>query len=59
MKNLLLKILIAIKNKWFCCHQWSLFREIRVYDNKNDAMPSGYRYTLYCKKCGKFKKIKT
>lgn len=58
MKNLLLKILIAIKNKWFCCHQWSVFRETSIWGHYEDK-PVEIKYILYCKKCGKFKKIKT
>lgn len=58
MKNIILKVLIAIKNKWFCCHQWTVFRETRVWD-RTEGKPVEINYVLYCKKCGKFKKIKT
>lgn len=56
MKQKIIELLEAIKNKWFCRHQWSVFRETKVLDGYK---PIEINYVLYCKKCGKFKKIKT
>ena len=56
MKSLILKILIAIKNKWFCCHKWKIQSEVNV---ETDFGGSYTRYFLVCTKCGKLKKVKT
>lgn len=58
MKNLFLKVLTAIKNKWFCCHQWKIFREVSQFESENSKRPYKITYTLYCTKCGKFKRMK-
>lgn len=49
----LIKALLA---KWSCLHDWKVYREIRVLDENNN--PIKFEDTLFCKKCGKIKKIK-
>ena len=44
-----------IITKWFCCHEWDLTEEIKVYDGDNAKYPYKRKYTYICKKCGKFK----
>lgn len=56
IKQKLIELLEAIKNKWFCSHQWKLFREIEVEGSFGEIF---HKYIFYCTKCGKFKKIKT
>lgn len=58
MQNLFLKVLTAIKNKWFCCHQWKIFRKAYQFESDNSERPYKITYTLYCTKCGKFKKVR-
>lgn len=46
--------LIKLVEKWACTHEWEMWSETRVR-SFND-------YTIYhfvCKKCGKFKKVKS
>lgn len=52
IKQKVIELLEAIKNKWFCCHQWKLFREIEVESDWGEY----HRYVFYCTKCGKIKK---
>lgn len=43
-------------NKWACCHVWELVRETRVktdFDGCYDSL------IFVCKKCGKFKRLRT
>ena len=48
--------IINLINKWACCHDWQLVRETRV----NTDIGGSYIALLFvCKKCGKFKKLKT
>lgn len=48
--------IINLINKWACCHDWQLVRETRV----NTDLGGSYVALLFvCKKCGKFKNIKT
>ena len=50
------KAIINLINKWTCCHDWQLVRETRV----NTDLGGSYVALLFvCKKCGKFKKLKT
>lgn len=51
-------MLTVIKNKWFCCHQWKIFRKAYQFESDNSERPYKITYTLYCTKCGKFKKVK-
>ena len=45
-----------IFNKWSCPHEWGKWDSARVCDDF-----CGWYYVTYfvCKKCGKFKKVKT
>ena len=48
--------IINLINKWACCHDWELVKETRV----NTDFGGSYIALLFvCKKCGKFKKLKT
>ena len=48
--------IISLINKWACCHDWELVRETRV----NTDFGGSYIALLFvCKKCGKFKRLKT
>ena len=56
MKQLVKELLQQIKDKWFCLHDWELWRTIHV------EADLGGTYSIYhfkCKKCGKFKKVKS
>lgn len=46
----------CIKKKWFCLHDWEYFKGIRVENNLGEVY---HVWHFYCKKCGKFKKIKS
>lgn len=48
--------IINLINKWACCHDWQLVKETRV----NTDFGGSYIALLFvCKKCGKFKRLKT
>lgn len=56
MKQLVKELLQQVKDKWFCLHDWELWKTVHV---ETDL---GGTYTVYhfkCKKCGKFKKVKS
>ena len=60
-EQLVMKNLIdAIIKKWFCCHEWEyLFeRRVEVVDDWGDRSWYTVRH-YFCKKCGKYKKIKS
>jgi hypothetical protein len=50
------EIIINLINKWACCHDWQLVRETRV---ETDFGGSYVSLIFVCKKCGKFKTLKT
>ena len=50
------EVIINLLNKWACCHEWELVRETRV---STDFGGSYIALLFVCKKCGKFKKLKT
>lgn len=52
------KALIKLVEKWACCHEWTINKITRTYENFYDKRPSKIEETLICKKCGKIKKIK-
>lgn len=52
MKQLIKKLLQQIKDKWFCLHDWEL-----CGGQFNVGTYSIYHFK--CKKCGKFKKVKS
>lgn len=46
-----------IMKKLFCLHDWKAWKEVDIYSG--NELP---RYTIYhfhCKKCGKFKSVKS
>lgn len=48
----------CIIKKWFCCHEW----EIKIEEDAiaSDIVKGTKQFTIYhlfCKKCGKYKKI--
>lgn len=48
--------LIKLVEKLGCMHEWECWKDVYVESN------GGYRYHVYhfvCKKCGKFKQIKS
>lgn len=48
--------IINLINKWACCHDWQLVRETEVLTDFGGS----YTALLFvCKKCGKFKRLKT
>lgn len=54
------RLIDAIIKKWFCCHEWEFLfeRKVEVVDDWGDS--SWYTvYHYFCKKCGKYKKIKS
>lgn len=58
--EIIMDLIECIKKKWFCQHQWVLFKEIHVDNTGPDHDGSKYQvWHFYCKKCGKFKKIKS
>lgn len=48
--------LIMYFHKLFCKHEWELIGNIRLLDYDDDV-PTGYRKTYRCKKCGYVQKI--
>lgn len=48
--------IINLINKWACCHDWQLIKETRV---DTDFGGSYIALLFMCKKCGKFKRLKT
>lgn len=50
------KALIQIIEKWGCHHEWTLWKDVSVerYDGS-----TWHIFHFYCKKCGKFKKVKS
>lgn len=48
--------IINLINKWSCHHDWELAKETRV---ETDLGGSYVSLIYVCKKCGKFKKLKT
>ena len=56
MKQLVKGLLQQIKDKWFCFHDWELWRTIHV---ETDLGSTYSVYHFRCKKCGKFKKVKS
>ena len=50
------KAIINLINKLACCHDWQLVRETEVFTD----FGGNYTALLFvCKKCGKFKRLKT
>ncbi len=50
----------CIIKKWFCCHEWNLISEYHV--KLSNDLGEYKTYTIlhfFCKKCGKYKKIKS
>lgn len=56
MLILIKQILKSIQNKWFCLHDWKLWKTVNV---ETDFGSTYAIYHFYCTKCGKFKKIKS
>lgn len=48
--------IINLINKWACSHDWDLIKETLVRTEFGGAYTS---LIFVCKKCGKFKKMKT
>ena len=46
--------IINLINKWACCHDWQLIREIEV---ESDGEIVNHKFIYVCKKCGKFKTL--
>lgn len=54
------EFLLKLAEKICCRHEWELFQEVDVDNTKPGYDGSRYSvWHLYCKKCGKFKKIKS
>ena len=54
------RLVDAIIKKWFCCHEWEFLfeRDVEeVYDWGDSGSYTTRHY--FCKKCGKYKKIKS
>lgn len=54
------RLIDAIIKKWFCCHEWEFLfeRKVEVVDDWGDSSWYTVRH-YFCKKCGKYKKIKS
>lgn len=52
MKEAIIKLI----NKWACSHDWVLDREIEI---KDWGVTAHWKFLYKCKKCGKFKIVKT
>lgn len=52
MKEILKKLI----DKWCCHHEWEMWRKVDV---EGDWGNTWTVYHFVCKKCGKFKKIKS
>lgn len=50
------KALIKLVEKWACCHEWELWRTVNVQGACDDYYQMHH---FVCKKCGKFKRIKS
>lgn len=50
----------CIIKKWFCCHEWEFLfeRDVEEVDDWGDSSIYTTRH-YFCKKCGKYKKIKS
>lgn len=49
------KALIKLVEKWACCHEWELWRTQQV-----ESFGDQYKiFHFVCKKCGKFKRVKS
>lgn len=46
------KAIINLINKWACCHDWQLTKEIEV-ECAGEIV--NHKFIYVCKKCGKFK----
>lgn len=46
----------ALFEKWTCRHEWEQWQTIRVTDDCGGAY---HVFHFKCKKCGKFKKVKS
>lgn len=46
--------IINLINKWACCHDWELKKEIEVECSDGATY---YKFIFVCKKCGKFKTL--
>ena len=46
----------ALFEKWACKHEWAQWQAIRVTDDCGGAY---HVFHFKCKKCGKFKKVKS
>jgi hypothetical protein len=52
----LIKVLIE---KWACMHDWKCISKTEVFINDDDKIPAYNKYLFCCKKCGKFKRVKS
>ena len=48
------KLIDAIINKWFCCHEWEIIKTTEYTDSTEYT--DCFVHLLKCKKCGKLKK---
>ena len=46
--------IINLINKWACCHDWQINKEIEV---ECDGEIVSHKFIYVCRKCGKFKTI--
>ena len=52
----MLELIKQLFSKWSCHHDWELWETVRVSDDWGGS----YRvFHFKCKKCGKFKKVKS
>ena len=49
----------ALFEKWACKHDWELITKVAHYWKEGDKYPLYHIFYFKCKKCGKFKKIKS
>lgn len=49
----------ALLEKWACKHDWEQIAKVAHYYAEEDKYPMYHILHFKCKKCGKFKKIKS
>ena len=60
VKNtIMIRLLYLLIFGHWCDHKWKLIKEIKVFWDESDSIPSGTKYIMQCEKCGKMKKFKT
>lgn len=51
------KAIIKLVEKWGCRHEWDSHKTMQRFKKEGDSIPYKVDETLFCKNCGKIKKI--